>query len=253
VAVSFLLGCSILAAQPKPVAAPPAKPKVTQTEARINTPTLALPAPEPKAKSETLHFNVNWPSGLSLGEGELTSTQTAQGWSFSFNVYAGIPGFGIVETARSKATTDLCSLSLSKEGSRGKKKVNEQTTFDSAKLTATRQTGKDGGKSEMRVSACVRDALTFIQFARRELAAGRLPAAQPVYYGAGYQTRLQYAGTQKVTAGKESPEADKLTGTIKGPASDLTIEMFFARDAARTPMLVRIPVAMGKFTVEFVR
>ena len=36
-----------------------------------------LPEP-PKSKYETLQFNVNWPSGLSLGEGQLTSSQTPQ-------------------------------------------------------------------------------------------------------------------------------------------------------------------------------
>ncbi len=31
---------------------------------------------------------------------------------------------------------------------------------------------------------------------------------------------------------------------------DLTVEIFFARDAARTPVLARIPLPLGTFTVE---
>lgn len=211
------------------------------------------PAAESKTKSETLRFEVNWPSGLSLGEGELVSSATADGWSFSMKLYAAIPAFAVSESARSKATQDLCSLELRKQGVRGKRETDETTTFDSDALTATRKTGKGGGKSEMRTGGCPRDALTFIQFLRRELASGRLPASQPVYYGGAYQTRIQYVGTQQLTFGGESVEADKLTATIKSSAKEFTVDLFFARDAARTPVVAEIPVAVGKFTVEFLR
>jgi hypothetical protein len=211
------------------------------------------PAEAPKPKNETLRFNVNWPSGLSLGEGQITSTQTANGWSFIMKVEAAIPAFTIAEAADSKAAADLCSLELHKQATRGSKKVDETTTFNGSALTATRQTGSGGGKSEMRINACAKDALTFLQFARNELIAGRVPAAQPVYYGAPYQTRLQYIGTQRVISNGEAIDADKLTAFIKGPSSEFTVDLLFARDPARTPVQAQIPVAVGKFTVEFVR
>jgi hypothetical protein len=34
---------------------------------------------------------------------------------------------------------------------------------------------------------------------------------------------------------------------------DLTVEIFFARDAVRTPLLARIPLTLGTFTVELIR
>ena len=216
--------------------------------------TLAAPPDQPqKSKSETLHFTVNWPSGLSLGEGQLTSKQTADGWNFSMRVDAAIPAFAVAEAATSQASPDFCSLELEKTGTRGKREITEVTTFDSSNLTATRETKKGGGKSEMRTTACARDALTFLQFMRRELAAGRLPQAQPVYYGAGYQTRVQYTGTTRVVSGGEAVEADKLTAHVKGPASEFSVDMWFARDETRTPVKVQIPVTVGKFTVEFTR
>ena len=143
-------------------------------------PAPAAPA-KPANRSETLHFNVNWPSGLSLGEGELSSAFSASGgWSFSMSVDAALPAFPIAESAKATAGTDLCTTELTKESTRGKRKTTEKTTFDSSKLTATRTTlTNNGGKSEIRTSACARDALTFVQFIRRELAAGRLPPAQP--------------------------------------------------------------------------
>jgi hypothetical protein len=105
----------------------------------------------------------------------------------------------------------------------------------------------------VKTSSCPKDALTFIHFLRHELAAGRLPAAQPVYYGAGYQTRVQYKGTQTVRSGAEMIEADILVAHIKGPATEFDVDLFFARDAARTPLMAQVPVAVGKFTVEFSR
>jgi len=223
------------------------KPAAAKPEPKAD----AAVAPPPQSKSETLHFNVNWPSGLSLGEGEMSAILNSDGWSFSYHLDAGVPGFSINESAHSRASADFCSLELVKEGNRGKRHLQETTTFDSSGLTATRTTANGGGKTETRTSACAKDALTFIQFARRELAAGRLPAAQPVFYGAGYQTRVQYTGTQRIKVDNDTVEVDRLNAIIKGPATELTVELFFARDAARTPVLVQIPVAMGKFSVEF--
>ena len=214
---------------------------------------VAAPPDQPKAKSETLHFTVNWPSGLSLGEGQLISTQTPDGWSFSMNVEAAIPAYAVAESAKSKATADFCSIELEKTGTRGKREVTETTKFDASTMTATRETKKGGGKSEMRITACARDALTFLQFLRRELVAGKLPQAQPVYYGAGYQTRVQYTGTTKIVADGQAIDADKLTANFKGPASEFSVDMWFARDETRTPLKAQIPVAVGKFTVEFSR
>lgn len=241
----FVLGlCAVAAAQHGGKPAPPAPPapapaaKVAPAEAG-----------KPKTKSETLNFTVNWPSGLSLGEGQLTSTQTSEGWKYSMKVEAAIPAFSVAEEAESKATADYCAIELEKTGTRGKREVTEVTKFDSSNLTATRETRKGGGKSEMRINSCAKDALTYLQFLRRELVAGRLPQAQQVYYGAGYQTRVQYVGTVKTASG----DADKLTAHIKGPASEFSVDLLFARDESRTPISAQIPVAVGKFTVEFSR
>jgi hypothetical protein len=51
----------------------------------------------------------------------------------------------------------------------------------------------------------------------------------------------------------EAIEADKLTAFIKGPASEFSVDLLFARDPVRTPVQAVIPVALGKFTVEFTR
>jgi hypothetical protein len=208
-------------------------------------------------QNETLHYSVNWPSGLSLGEGELSSTRTkspdGEKWEFSLNLEAAVPGFPLQETIKSKATAGYCSTEMEKNVVRGKKTSKETTTFDATKMSATRTTLNGGGKSEVSIPACAKDALSYIFFLRRELAQGRLPLMQKVYYGAAYDTRFQFMGAQSIRVGDSQVDTDRLVGTVKGPASEVTVEIFFARDAVRTPVLIRVPLAMGKFSMEIVR
>jgi hypothetical protein len=209
------------------------------------------------AQSETLHYSINWPSGLSLGEGQLSSTRTksseGERWEFSLDLEAAFPGFPVRETIVSKANAGYCSTDVEKSSVRGKKTSKETTTFDAVKMTATRTTLNGGGKADVSIPACAKDALAYIFFLRRELAQGRLPVMQKAYYGAAYDTRVQFMGTQVIRVGDSQMDTDRILATIKGPASENTVEIFFARDAIRTPVLVKVPLAMGKFSMEIVR
>jgi hypothetical protein len=212
-------------------------------------------APDSATKTspgETLYYNVNWPSGLSLGEGQLTAGIQDGQWSYSFSMEAAVPGFTLRESAKASATKDFCSLELEKNATRGKRTVDETTKFDQKKLTAVRETNK-GGKTDLTLPACAKDALTFVFFLRRELTAGRLPQVQNVYYGAAYQVRVNYTGVQTIRVGGQSVEADRIAAVIKGPASEITVDLFFARDAVRTPLLIQAPLALGKFSLELSR
>jgi hypothetical protein len=40
---------------------------------------------------------------------------------------------------------------------------------------------------------------------------------------------------------------------VKGPKADFAFDIFFARDAARTPLSVRIPLPLGVFSLDLVR
>lgn len=207
--------------------------------------------------AETLRYSVNWASGLSLGEATLRSDASQgkenAGWSFEATLDASIPGFALRDDYQATATADLCSTNLEKHLTHGPRKTNETVTFDQQKNTATRETEGGGGKTDLTVGTCAKDALTFMQFARRELAQGRLPPQQPVVFGAVYQVRLEYTGAQRIKYGDQTADADRILASIKGPVTDITVEIFFARDAARTPLLARIPLALGSFTVELIR
>ena len=105
----------------------------------------------------------------------------------------------------------------------------------------------------MQIPACAEDALTYFFLARREMGQGRTPPAAKVYFGGPYEVRAQYTGAMDVTIGGRAETTDHVNVSIKGPASDFTVEVFYARDAARTPLLFKVPVSIGSVTVELVR
>ena len=218
-----------------------------------------LPAATPTGfpfANEDLNYSVNWPTGLSLGEGHMRARQTgsiaAPGWEFNLSLEASIPGFPILDRYSSTATSDLCAIQFDRIFSHGPRKSNERTVIDRRSGTATRTTAK-GGKSDIPVSDCVKDALTFLYYTRRELGQGKVPPSQTVMFGAAYQARFEYTGAQTVSVNEHPTQTDRLVCNFKGPASDLRFEIFFARDAARTPVVIRAPFPIGTFSMELLR
>jgi hypothetical protein len=203
---------------------------------------------------EVLTYEVNWPSGLSLGEAQFKAgpaAGAAGGWDFSLSIDAAIPGFSVSDRFRSRATEALCSIEFEKNTAHGKRLTHERVTFDPAAGTARRETIK-GGQSELALAPCAKDALAFLYCLRRELAQGRLPGAQTVIFGGEYRLRLEHGGRQQVRAGGREFAADRILVTASGQASETSIEVFLAQDAVRRPLLVRVPLALGAFSLELV-
>lgn len=227
------------------------------------------------APAQTLHYVINWPSGLSLGEGSLSVAKPAPAgkpaeapaekpvatpaagsgvWTFDLDLDAGVPGFAIRDHYHSTARdAEICSVELQKKTQHGARKSEETVTFDQSARTVTREARPWGTKSDYSASSCARDALAFLQFTRKELAQGRLAPQQPVVLGAAYNIRLEVLGTASVKMLGQPVQADRIRATIKGPASNLAVEIFFAKDEGRTPVLAKIPLALGTFTVELTR
>ena len=201
---------------------------------------------------ETLNYTVNWPSGLSLGEAHLHARKAPEGWQLDLSLDAAVPGYKVSDRYHAIATKQLCSLEFQRDTTHGRRRSQEKTTFDYKKSVAKRAT-VGGGKSEFPVPACARDALSFLFFARSELGQGRVPPDQSVLEGAAYQVHMEYSGTQPVRVGDKSVEADRVQISLKGPNSDVSVEAFFARDKARTPLLIRCPFSLGMFSLELVR
>ena len=207
------------------------------------------------ASAETLHYSINWQSGLNLGEATLGASRTSgsgpeSGWDFNLTLDAAVPGFTIRDEYKSSADAKFCSSLLEKSVTRGTRKSTEKDTFDPAHKTVKRETNS-GGKSELQTSGdCAHDALAFLQFARQELAQGRVAANQTVYLGGKYDIQLTYTGTESIKQEKGMVDTDKVRVSVHGVKADTTFEIYFARDEVRTPLLARLPLALGTFTVE---
>lgn len=180
---------------------------------------------------ESLHYNLNWPSGLSLGEASLTAQKNAAGWDFEMTVDGAIPGFRISDRFHSVTNPQLCSLEFSREISQGSRKAGETTRFDDA-------------------AGCVRDALAYLFALGRDLAQGALPPPGQVFYGRPYSINVAASGQQSINISGKPQIADCLTVHLAGTASNSKFEIYFARDAGRTPVLARIPTNLGPISVE---
>jgi hypothetical protein len=208
-------------------------------------------------QNETLRYRVNWPGGGSLGDVTLSAQKTESGgWNFGMSANAGIPVVPIADKYNSTAAGgDLCSSTLQRDISHGSKKVTEKTEFDQKANRAQRTTlfPDGGGTSEFSLPTCARDALTYQYLARREMGQGRMPPAGKVFFGSGYDVRMVYTGAQDIPVAGKPVVSDHVNVSVKGPASEFTLEIFYARDAARTPLLIKIPVTVGTVSLELVR
>lgn len=228
---------------------------IAQNVAKTPAPAAAKPLQEGfPFTDETLHFSMNWQSGLSLGEATLTAHHSGGGWNFEATVNAGVPGFAIADKYTSSTDTGICSQELDRQISHGGKRTSERTTFDQAAGKARRSTlfPDGGGRSTYDVGTCARDGLAYAYYARIELGQGRVPPQQQILFGSPYMARLEYGGAQNITVDQKNMVADKLNVSVKGPKSESSFEIWFARDPARTPLRIRIPAAVGTFTLDLV-
>jgi hypothetical protein len=217
---------------------------------------IAAPAPAPTGfpfTDENLNYSVNWPSGLSLGEVHMHAKQSGANWNFELSVDAGVPGYPVKDGYHAGAAPDFCSVSFDRATTHGTRITEEKETIDRSRGIATRMTVKGGGKTEIPVQDCVKDALTYLFYVRRELGQGRIPPTQQILFGALHQMRLEYAGAQMIPVNEQQTQSDKVICSFKGTSSEFKFEMYFARDAARTPLLIKAPLAMGTFSMELIR
>ena len=219
-------------------------------------PRVAAPAPALTGfpfTDETLNYSINWPSGLNLGEGRLQSKHTDTGWNFEMTLDAGLPGYAVKDSYTAHANADFCSSDFSRQFLHGARKGGETETIDRSHETVSRVTLNGGGASEFAIPDCIKDALTLLFYTRREMGQGRVPPAQQMLFGGLYQVTLDYAGAPMIKVADKQVQSDKLVCTLKGASSILQFEIYFARDPARTPLLVSVPLAVGRFSLELVR
>lgn len=200
---------------------------------------------------EALTYAIHWPSGLVLGEAKLSAVRSSGNWAFDLKLEASVPGYAVKDSYHSVANFNLCASEFVRETAHGAKKVSEKTSI--ANGTAVRQT-VGGGKSDIAVPACAHDALTSLFYARREMGQGKVPPAESLLFGGAYPISMQYTGPQSISVNNVPAEADRVLCTVQSRANQTyQFEVFFARDPARTPLMVRAPFALGAISMELVR
>jgi hypothetical protein len=201
---------------------------------------------------EDLNYSIAWPGGANLGEAHLHAKHTGSDWNFTLTLDAGVPGFAVKDSFHSDTAIepgrDLCTASFDRSTSQGSRVVKEKETVDRERGTLSRS-----GASEIPVPACVKDALAYLFYARREMGQGRVPAAQPILFGGLLDIRADYVGAPMISVNEKQEQSDKLTCTIKLKGGEYSFDVYYARDAARTPLLITVPFAMGKFSMELMR
>jgi hypothetical protein len=206
---------------------------------------------------ESLAYKISGPAGIPLGDVRFTAKHGSEGWSFEMKSDAGIPGYPVKDTYTSRINSDFCSAVFNRSFEHGHYKGREEESIDRSQETVTRATISGGigtgGKSQFPISDCVKDALAMVYYTRQELGQGRVPSAQSILLGGLYDITLVYGGPQTIPSGDKTVVTDKVLATVKGPASRVDFEMYFARDAARTPLLVKVPLALGSLSLELVR
>jgi hypothetical protein len=58
------------------------------------------------------------------------------------------------------------------------------------------------------------------------------------------------AGTESLKLGNSSVQADHVKASVSGPSSNIDFDVYFLQDRARTLALVRVPLALGAFSME---
>jgi hypothetical protein len=230
--------------------------------AQAPSPAIGQPPAQPTPKltgfpwqNETLKYTMSWQSGLPIGDVTFNARKSDSGWDFEVSGSLGIPGFAISDKYLASAGADLCSASLERDTNHAGKVGREKTTFDQKGGHAQRVTLQPdgGGKSEMKIGTCARDAVAYSYYAREELGQGRMPPSVDTYFGSAYKVSMVYTGSQDLTVNKQRVITDHVNVSVKGSRSDFHFEVFYARDPARTPLQIRVPLSMGTFSLDLVK
>lgn len=216
------------------------------------TATAEQPQTIPFSSGEVLRYEIVWPTGLSFGEAEFRATSSQAGWKFRAELSASLPNFEVLDEYVAEADHALCSQQLNKDSLHGSRQTHEEITFDQKARIARRESVGGGGISEFTIPPCARDALTALYALRSDLAAGRIPPPDDLVFGALYGIVVTYAETRRIEVAGEMREADRLLVDISGPEASHNFEIFFGKDAARTPLLVKVPFSLGVFSLKLV-
>ena len=207
----------------------------------------------PFPAQEELAYSIAWPSGLAVGSAELRARHTDPGWRFELRIRASVPKIEIDHAFVSRTDELLCSLEFEKHIRHGTKRGHESLRFGEGTLRRTNleANGRAVG-STAPIADCARDALATIFSLRRDLAAGRIPPPEEIYFGAAYRLQLEYKQTRWLAWDSDRRLADEIRIDVRGPDSHHVFSAFFGRGAERTPLLFIVEFEDGPFTIKLI-
>ncbi len=220
--------------------------------AALRPATAETPEPTPFRAGERLRYEIVWPSGLSLGEADFSASTEQGGWKFQATLSASLPNFEIKDRYSSETDFSLCSQTFQKKFKHGARTADETVEFDQDAHRAHRVSAAGGGESEFEIPPCGRDALAFLYFLRQDLARGRISPPDDINFGGQYMITVTYAETRQVKVGGAIREADRILVDVTGDKAQHSFEIFFGKDEARTPLIVRVPFELGTFELHLV-
>ena len=75
-----------------------------------------------------------------------------------------------------------------------------------------------------------------------------MPLQTSVVFGGPYEIQQEYKGEESL----KGAVTDRVAASARGPSSNVTFELLFARDPARRPLLVRTPFPLGTFSLQLI-
>ena len=205
----------------------------------------------PFPANEELAYSIAWPSGLTVGTAEFRARRSDPGWRFEMKIRASVPKIEIDDAFVSRTDELLCSLNFEKHIRHGTKRAHEILRFGEGALYRTNLEARGRAvPGTAPIAECARDALATIYSLRRDLAAGRIPPPEEIYFGAAYRLQLEYRQTRGLAWGSDRHLADEIRIEVRGPASHHAFSAFFGQDAARTPLLFVVEFEDGPFTMK---
>ncbi len=216
--------------------------------------TALAPGEEPASPipdSEQLMYTIAWPSGLPVGRASLRARTLDPGWRFEMTLRATLPSIEIDDVFVTRTDSDLCSEVFEKHVRHGERRAHESLRFgpglvERFNLEAPAQEAPGRTAS----GDCARDALAFLYYLRQDLAAGRIPSAGSIFFGAAYRIRLRFVRPRRLTMGEDSRLADEFRAVVEGPASRHEFSVFMGQDEARKPLLFRMEFDEGTFSMQ---
>lgn len=204
----------------------------------------------PIAENEQLTYTIAWPSGLPVGRADFTARYVDPGWRFELSLNASLPDMDIDDAYVSRTDAETCSLEFEKHARHGAKRTHEFLRFGT---NAVERINLEAGGRErpgiVPTRSCARDALAYLYYLRKDLAAGRVPPPSDIFFGAGYHLKLEYAQTRPLVWEAERRLVDEIRAVVRGPASQHAFSVYFGRDEARTPLLIRVELEGTPFTL----